>query len=85
MRESLDDVIVQMRQAGILCDEAMGAFRRAFISAALRAKSGNACKAAAAMGVHRNTLRRLCAELEGYAMEFRHGRRPAVVATRSRR
>ena len=85
MRESLDDVIVQMRQGGILYDEAIGAFRRAFISAALRAKGGNACKAAAAMGVHRNTLRRLCTELEVDAMEFRRAQRPAVVVTRSRR
>jgi DNA-binding NtrC family response regulator len=85
MRESLDNLIGQMRRGGLAYDEAAGAFRKAFISAALQSNRGNACKTAAAMRVHRNTLARICSELELEAREFRGGRRSRVILARSSR
>lgn len=83
MREDLDDLIVKMRHGGILYQEAVCEFRRAFISAALRANHGNACKAAATLGVHRNSLARLCTELELDAKAFRDSRRRQPAAARA--
>lgn len=41
-------------------EQASYAFFRAYLQAALEATRGNACKAAEAIRVHRNTLTRLC-------------------------
>ena len=85
MQKNLENLIVRMRQGGILYSEAVPAFKRAFISAVLRANNGNLSRTARSMGLHRNTLARICSELELDAREFRVGRRPSVVATRLKR
>ena len=43
---------------------AMNAFKRAFLKQAMIAHGGNACKTAAALGIHRNTLCRQMDECE---------------------
>ncbi len=83
MREHLEDLIAQMRGSGMQYETAVSEFRKAFVSAALRANSGNMCKAAEAMGVHRNTLARICSEVGIEAREFRSERRSPASARAS--
>ena len=92
MREDLQRLIEQMRQGGILYDEAVSVFRKAFITSVLRENGGNICKAAAALKLHRNTLARMCSELEVNPKALRPARRhpptsvrPSAQATRSAR
>jgi transcriptional regulator with GAF, ATPase, and Fis domain len=44
--------------------EAVRAFKRELVLRMLKENGGNACRAARAMGVHRNTINWLCRELE---------------------
>ncbi|MGI9101463.1 MAG: helix-turn-helix domain-containing protein [Terriglobales bacterium] len=71
-----------MHKSGILYGEAVVAFQRAFISAALRENSGNISRAAPRLGLHRNSLTRLCSILEIDVRQFRplSRRRPPVGA-----
>lgn len=77
MQQRLASLVAEMHKGGILYSEAHGVFRKAFISAALRENNGNLSKTAPALGLHRNTLTRLCFELEIDASSFRAAsRRP---------
>lgn len=75
MRERLESLIEQMRRAGLGYEQAVLEFRKAFVAAGLRQHGGNVSKAAPALGVHRNTLTRLCTELRLEAKGFRPSRR----------
>ncbi len=77
MQERLGLLVDQMYKGGILYGEALSEFRKAFISAALRENKGNVSKTAPALGLHRNTLTRLCLELQLDVRAFRSAaRRP---------
>lgn len=77
MEQRLASLVTEMHKGGILYSEALAVFRKAFISAALRENNGNLSKAAPALGLHRNTLTRLCFELQIDLSRFRaRSRRP---------
>ena len=77
MKDILESLVEQMHKGGILYRKALSEFKKAFISAALREHKGNLSKAAPALGLHRNTLTRICYELQLDTRSFRpSGRRP---------
>ena len=92
MKERLDSLVTQMHRGGILYREAVDEFKKAFVSAALRESDGNVSKTAPALGVHRNTVARICIELQLDVKGFRPSQRrppksahPAVVSKRAAR
>ncbi len=66
-RKSLGDAMAQlvdeMNGQGILYCEGVREFKRRFLLCVLRARKGNAFKAALDLGMHRNTLTRSIREL----------------------
>ncbi|MHB8302392.1 MAG: helix-turn-helix domain-containing protein [Acidobacteriaceae bacterium] len=78
MKRELDNLVVQMYASGITYEEAVREFRRRYIQEVLGRNKGNQCKAAQELGVHRNTLSRIMAELELDAAQIKLGlKRPA--------
>ena len=75
MQERLDSLVAQMHKGGIVYREAVSEFRKALICAALCENAGNLSKAAPRLGLHRNTLSRICYELHLDAKSFRPSRR----------
>ncbi len=69
-KDQLEQLVDQMHRSGILLSEAQRAFKKTFIECALKAHKGNQCKAAKAMGCHRNTLSRDIAELKIDVKEY---------------
>ena len=81
MQERLESLAVQMHKGGILYREALREFKKAFVSAALREHKCNLSKTAPALGLHRNTLTRICLELQLDIRGFRpSSRRPPKSA-----
>lgn len=77
MKRELDNLVAQMHAGGITYDEAVSEFKRRFILEVLASHRGNQCKAAKELGMHRNTLSRVLADLEIDPVQVRHGlRRP---------
>ena len=73
----MDSLVARMRASGIGYNDAVRAFKRHFLLGVLADHRGNQCKAAKELGVHRNTLSRMLAELEIDAAVVRNGaRRP---------
>ena len=64
MKEQLEALVLEMHRRGIRYSEAVREFRKAFISAVLRANNGNQLRSARQMGMHRNTLSRTISQLE---------------------
>jgi Fis family transcriptional regulator len=64
VRERLEHLIGEMVERGILFEDAVGAFERAFISKVLDRADGNLSTAARELRMHRNTLSRKMAELK---------------------
>jgi DNA-binding NtrC family response regulator len=62
VREELDRLVAEMVDRGILFDDARREFERRFIARALTRADGNLGRAAALLGIHRNTLRRKMAD-----------------------
>lgn len=58
MREKLDQLIDEMLTRGVHYTDARQAIERRFISRALTRSKGNLGRAAALLGMHRNTLSR---------------------------
>lgn len=58
MKEKLESLVSEMIEKHILLEEAVGAFEKKFIQAALVQTRGNQSRAAEVLGVHRNTLSR---------------------------
>ncbi len=73
-----------MYSAGIPYAEAIRQFKRRYILEVLAHHKGNQCKAAAELGMHRNTLSRTLAELEMNTAQIRNGMRRPVVSERPR-
>ena len=64
MRERLEHLIGEMVDRGILFEDAVGAFERAFIVRVLEGAHGNLSAAARELRIRRNTLSRKMAELK---------------------
>jgi DNA-binding NtrC family response regulator len=73
VKRELDNLVTQMHAGGIRYDEAVREFKRRFILEVLAGHRGNQCKAAKELGVHRNTLSRILAELEIDPTQVRSG------------
>ncbi|MGH9342782.1 MAG: helix-turn-helix domain-containing protein [Terriglobia bacterium] len=58
MKDQLDALINQMLEHGVHYEDAVGEFEKRFIRKVLEKCNGNRCKAAQALGIHRNTLSR---------------------------
>jgi Fis family transcriptional regulator, factor for inversion stimulation protein len=77
VKRELDNLVTQMHAGGITYEEAVREFKRRFILEVLSSHRGNQCKAAKELGVHRNTLSRILAELKIDPAQVRTGlRRP---------
>lgn len=77
MKDQLEALVSHMYKSGILYSEAVREFKKRFIITVLQENNGNQCKAARALGMHRNTLSRTIAELELDVRAVRDGaRRP---------
>jgi DNA-binding NtrC family response regulator len=63
VREQLEKLIGEMVDKGILYVDAQREFEKRFILRILARCDGNLSRAAAALGIHRNTLSRKMAEL----------------------
>lgn len=84
MREQLEALVLQMVRGGIRYEEAVREFKKAFLTKVLIENRGNQCKAATALGMHRNSLGRTLANLKMDARALRtqmrrppRGERPA--------
>lgn len=73
VKRELDNLVTQMHAGGITYDEAVREFKRRFILEVLAGHRGNQCKAAKELGVHRNTLSRILAELDIDPTQVRNG------------
>jgi Fis family transcriptional regulator, factor for inversion stimulation protein len=62
VRERLERLVDEMVERGILFDDAVGAFERAFIVKVLDRVDGNVTVAAKELRIHRNTLSRKITE-----------------------
>lgn len=77
MRDQLEALVMQMYKSNILYSEAVREFKKRFILAVLQENKGNQCRAARALGMHRNTLSRTISELKIDVRQLRDGtRRP---------
>ena len=56
LKERLETLCTEMIDRGILFSEAVSQFERCFITECVRRSDGNLTRAAAELGVHRNTL-----------------------------
>ena len=62
MRDRLERLVAEMVERGILYEDAVLAFERAFITQVMERASGNVSEAAKQLRIHRNTLSRKLAE-----------------------
>jgi DNA-binding NtrC family response regulator len=77
VKDQLEALVTQMFRSGIMYAEAVREFKKRFIMAVLQEHHGNQCKAARALGMHRNTLSRTVEELQIDLRALRvAGRRP---------
>ena len=58
MKEMLEALVAEMLQQKVRLGDALEEFEKRFIQTALARSSGNQCKAAQLLHVHRNTLAR---------------------------
>jgi DNA-binding NtrC family response regulator len=84
LKRELDGLIVQMHSAGISYTDAVRQFKRRYILEVLTQHKGNQCKAAEALGMHRNTLSRTLAELDMNTAQIRNGMRRPPASERPR-
>lgn len=63
MKVQLEDLTRQMYRIGIKYSEAVREFQKTFILTVLQDQRANQCRAAARLGMHRNTLRRALYDL----------------------
>jgi DNA-binding NtrC family response regulator len=64
VRDRLEQLVGEMVERGIRYEEAQREFQRQFIACVVAKCDGNRSKAAALLGVHRNTLTRKVHELK---------------------
>jgi Fis family transcriptional regulator len=73
VRRELDNLVSQMHSSGVRYEDAVRDFKKQYLREVLVAHRGNQCKAAEALGMHRNTLSRAMAELGLDLAEVRAG------------
>ena len=78
MKRELDALVTQMHSAGVSYSESVRQFKRRYILEVLAQHKGNQCKASEELGMHRNTLSRLLAELEMDSTQIRNGIRAGM-------
>jgi Fis family transcriptional regulator, factor for inversion stimulation protein len=77
VKDQLEALVAYMHSSGIFYAEAVREFKKRFIINVLQENHGNQCKAARALGMHRNTLSRTIEELKIDMRAVRNGtRRP---------
>src|SRR5436309_2856240 len=77
VKRELESLVFQMHSAGISYNDAVREFKKRYIMEVLSRHRGNQCKAAAELGMHRNTLSRTLAELDMNTAQIKRGlRRP---------
>ena len=77
MKRDLDNLVLQMHDAGITYSDAVREFKKRYILEVLARHRGNQCKAAEELGMHRNTLSRTLVELDMDSTQIKKGlRRP---------
>jgi len=64
VKVQLENITLQMYRDGTVYSEAVREFQKVFVLTALKEQKGNQCKAAAKLGIHRNTLRRTIRDLQ---------------------
>lgn len=64
MNKLLDQLVTEMVARGVHYDDARREFDKRFLTSVITRAEGNLCKAADALGVHRNTLARKIKELK---------------------
>ena len=72
MQDRLKSVVHDLFAKGIRLDEAKGELERLYIECAMAASDGNLGRAAALLGLHRNTLTRKLAEHRRAAARYGH-------------
>jgi len=82
VRRELDSLVTQMHSSGIRYEDAVRDFKRQFLREVLAAHRGNQCKAADELGIHRNTLSRIMADLDLDLSEVRAGLKRPVRSER---
>jgi DNA-binding NtrC family response regulator len=82
VKEQLEKLVLQMYRSGTAYSEAVREFQKAFIIAVLRDLNGNQVRAAAKLGMHRNSLRRNLQELDLDIKSMRASRRRPPVSAR---
>ncbi len=73
MKRELHSLVTQMHSAGISYTDALRQFKRRYLLEVLAHHKGNQCKAAEELGMHRNTLSRILAELDMDTAQIRIG------------
>jgi DNA-binding NtrC family response regulator len=71
-----------MYKSNILYSEAVREFKKRFIVHVLEENSGNQCRAARQLGMHRNTLSRTLTELKIDVRQMRDGAKRPVRSAR---
>jgi Fis family transcriptional regulator len=82
VKRELDSLVTQMHSSGIPYEEAVREFKKQYLREVLVAHRGNQCKAAEELGMHRNTLSRVMAELGLDLAEVRTGLKRPVRSER---
>ncbi len=78
MKRDLENLVLQMRSAGLAYSDAVREFKKLYLLEVLANHRGNQCRAADELGMHRNTLSRTLTELGLDSAQIRRGmKRPA--------
>ncbi len=75
MQDDLDSLVLRMHKGGIRYSEALREFQKIFVLTVLREQKWNQVRAAEALDVHRNTLRRLIQQFQLDVKSLRTTRR----------
>ena len=78
VKRELQSLVTQMHSSGVAYNEAVRQFKRRYLFEVLAQHKGNQCKAAEELGMHRNTLSRLLADLEMDSTQIRKGIRAGM-------
>jgi len=83
VKKELEPIVLRMHSSGMLYDQAVKEFKRAYIHHILEECRGNQCKASRTLQMHRNTLSRTLYELGISAGDVRAVARVAKRPPRS--
>lgn len=75
MKDQLEALVAQMHNSGILFSEALREFRKRYVMNVLAENNFNQCRAARALGTHRNSLSRWIVELGISVSDYKPVRR----------